>query len=70
MAEPVAAGMPDGLSVSPTYTLRVTALDASDGSPVAGVVVGLVVLTGAVTGTGDGAGPAAGGWRLVPGPGA
>jgi hypothetical protein len=41
--------MPDGLVLASGYVLRVTAIDPSSGSLVAGVNVGLEVITGTET---------------------
>jgi len=51
MAAPVIAPMPDGLVLQSGYTLRVTAVDATNGNLIAGVNVGLTVITGS---SGDG----------------
>jgi hypothetical protein len=70
MAAPVLAPMPDGLILGSGYTLRVTALDPSDGSLIGGVNVGLEVITG-TSSSAPGSGVfAAGPYMLVPGPNA
>lgn len=69
MAKPVVIGMPEDQDIGPTYMLRVTALDPTSGSLVAGVVVNTVVLdVSLVSGTADGL--VTGDWFLMPGPNA
>jgi len=62
--------MPDQLDVGPTYTLRVVALNASDGSTVAGAKVGTVTFTATLVEGVTSGGQIYGDWFLVPGPGA
>lgn len=68
MATPLDASMPPGLDLGPGFTLRVTALSATDGSVVSAVnVSGLSIL--ASDGAGDGGTSlVTGDWFLVPGP--
>ena len=73
MATPLDASMPPGLDLGPGFTLRVTALSATDGSVVSAVnVSGLSILasTEGPAGTIDAGNLAYGPWMLVPGPGA
>ena len=70
MAVPVNASMPEGLDLGPGFTLRVTALAASDGSVSSNVQVSnLSILVGNPTGA-DQTDLAYGPFMLVPGPGA
>jgi hypothetical protein len=62
--------MPEDLDLIGGYTLRVTALDATDGSLVTGVNVETVVITAVPLGPGPPEALAYGPFMLVPGPGA
>lgn len=67
MAQPINVWMPDNQDVGPTYTLRVTAISASTGAPVANVNIGEVVFD--VTAIGANLEDLVqGNWFLVPGP--
>ena len=70
MAREINVGMPGGLDIGATYTLRITAIDPSSGALVAGVQVGSVTITADQASVGDDGGFAQGDWFLVPGPGA
>jgi hypothetical protein len=62
--------MPEDLDLIGGYTLRVTALDATDGSLVTGVNVETVVITAVPLGEGSLASGTFGPFMFVPGPGA
>ena len=70
MAVPLDASLPPDLDLGPGFTLRVTALSATDGSVVSAVnVSNLSILLTDLTG-GGGGGLEYGPFMLVPGPGA
>lgn len=71
MATPLDASMPPGLDLGPGFTLRVTALSATDGSVVSAVNVSslsILASTQGATGIIDPGSLAYGPWFLVPGP--
>ena len=70
MAREINVGMPGGLDIGATYTLRVTAIDPSSGNLIAGVNVGAVTITCDEGTISDGGQVTYGDWFLVPGPGA
>ena len=73
MATPLDASMPPGLDLGPGFTLRVTALSATDGSVVSAVNVSslsILASTEGPAGAIDVGDLAYGPWGLVPGPGA
>lgn len=70
MAHKIDISMPQDLLLQSGYSLRVTAVDVTNGALVSGVKVGTVVITadgGSVSGQGN---LEYGQWFLVPGPGA
>lgn len=71
MAVPLDASLPPGLDLGPGFTLRVTALSATDGSVVSGVnVSNFSVLLDDAGGTINLGTLVTGPYLLVPGPGA
>jgi len=70
MARELNAGMPSDLDVGPTYSLRVTAIDATSGALVSGVTIGAVTFTATLVEGDTSGGQIYGDWFLVPGPGA
>lgn len=69
MAAPVKTSLPPGLTLADGWTIRVTALDATTGNVVAGVVVtGVMIQARSLTGENDAL--ESGDFKLVPGPGA
>lgn len=68
MAAPLTAGLPPDIDLGAGYVIRVTALDPTTGSPVAGVVLRNVSILVRSTGDGGDGDLAVGPWALVPGP--
>lgn len=70
MPQPLTAGMPPTLDLGDGYTLRITALDPTTGSQVAGVTVSNLAMEVVNVSGGDTSQLAFGDFQLVPGPGA
>lgn len=68
MAQKINAGMPDGIDVDETYTIRFAALDPLSGAPVAGVTISLAQIHAASVGQAAGTQLNAGPFIYVPGP--
>jgi hypothetical protein len=68
VAAPLLAPLPRDLDLDAGYLLRVTALDATTGAVVAGVVVSDVVIMAANLSGGAPTDLETGDWVLVPGP--
>lgn len=70
MAQKLEAGMPDGLDLDESYTIRFSALDPSTGAAVSGVVISLAQIHAAEVSGNAAPDLNAGPFMLVPGPGA